>query len=135
MLDPRYCLLTDDTGYHSSNTTGDPSFVLGYENGGRGTTVTPGEPTTGLGPAIAFDEGGNFIKVRYGPLTLTDDPTPGDGDPGALADYHLTLGSPAIDAGTDLDTFLYPFTGFDYDFEPRPNGDDPDIGADEYYAP
>lgn len=123
-LNPQNCHLTGD---------GDPGFVLGYQNGGRGQTVLPGEPTTGLEPAIAFDEGGNFIKVRYGPLTLTSDPAPGDGMPGQVSDYHIVGGSPVIDAGLDL-TGDYPDLAVDYDGQARPNGAGVDIGADEYYA-
>jgi hypothetical protein len=41
-------------------------------------------------------------------------------------DYHLTSGSPAIDAGVEAGVTS------DLDGEPRPQGDAPDIGADEF---
>jgi len=52
---------------------------------------------------------------------------PAFADPSAW-DYHLTPGSPAIDAGVD--------SGVTSDFEgdPRPAGTAPDLGYDEYYT-
>jgi len=43
------------------------------------------------------------------------------------SDYHLTANSPAIDAGNT------PVATIDYDGNPIPNGEAPDIGAFEYY--
>jgi hypothetical protein len=117
-LNPQYCLLTDTAGYGPTNVSGDPQFLLGYENGGRGQTVLPGEPTTALQPTVAFDEGGNFIKVRYGPLTL------------GTSDYHISSGSPAAASGSMVTGI--PELTRDYDNEVRPNGA-VDIGADEYW--
>jgi len=57
---PRFSLLTDSTGFHPSNISGDPAFVNGYFNGSRGNTLLFTEFTT-LQTAGAFDEGGNFI--------------------------------------------------------------------------
>jgi parallel beta-helix repeat protein len=146
-LDPRYSILTSldpantvpwvDRGcnYHASNLIDDPVFAFEYFNGGRGTTVRPGEPTTAISVPAAFDEGGNFIQVRFGPLTLID-------AVGNASDYHIASGSPAVDAGLDLtgesDDLL-----MDFDVQPRPNPsatcgngqrkdlDCVDIGADE----
>ncbi|MEW6569801.1 MAG: hypothetical protein AB1390_01300 [Nitrospirota bacterium] len=117
-LNPQYCLLTNTAGYGPTNVSGDPQFALGYENGGRGQTVLPGEPTTALQPAVAFDEGGNFIKVRYGPLTV------------GTSDYHILSGSPAVSSGSMVSGI--PELTRDYDDEVRPNGG-VDIGADEYW--
>lgn len=54
----------------------------------------------------------------------------GSGDPGFVDatndDYHLTADSPARDAGTDVGVTT------DFEGDPRPFGDLPDIGADEY---
>ncbi|MDX2177796.1 MAG: GEVED domain-containing protein [Candidatus Sumerlaeia bacterium] len=64
----------------------------------------------------------------------TTDPSLVDADPKftdpANGDLHLQGGSPAIDAGTTL-------TGVDTDIDgdPRPVGNAPDIGADEFVAP
>jgi large repetitive protein len=121
---PTYSILTDTNGYDETNISQDPGFVSPYFNGGRGVTVVPGEGTTALQPAPAFDEGGNFIKVRFGPLTRCDDPNPGDGDPGICSDYHVTSGY----AGTDL-TGTYPDLTWDYDGDLRTAP--VDIGADE----
>ena len=66
---PVRSLLTDRrrlTG--GSNSSGDPLFVNPYFNGPRDNLNIP-EFTT-LQTAGAFDEGGNFLQVTFGPLTL-----------------------------------------------------------------
>jgi len=127
-LNPTYCVLTDTDGYDETNSSNDPGFIFPYFNGGRGLTVVPGEATTALQPAPAFDEGGNYIKVRFGPLTRCDDENPGDGNPGTCSDYHIAPGSSAVDAGTNL-TGTYPDLTWDYDGDLRTAP--VDIGADE----
>jgi hypothetical protein len=123
-LDPEYCLLTDPTGYDGSNVTGDPEFTEEYETGNRDNTVNLAEPTTIMAPP-AFDEGGNFIRVRYGPLTLADTTT------GVLlGDYHIAGTSPAVDAGVDL-SGTNALLAADFDGGARPAGGGVDIGADE----
>lgn len=59
--------------------------------------------------------------------TVTADPKLVNYQADGSGDYHLTAGSPAIDAGSALDA---PST--DYDGKPRPNGAGYDIGAYEY---
>jgi len=120
-LKPFYSLLTDVTGYDVSNISSDPLFVAEYVNGNRNTTTVTLEGTTSMQALPAFDEGGNFIRLRYGPLTQTDTVT------GLLlGDYHIqTTGSPAMDAGTDEGV------ADDFDGELRPNVVLFDIGADE----
>ncbi|MBU6435916.1 MAG: hypothetical protein KGQ77_00190 [Betaproteobacteria bacterium] len=56
---------------NASNVQGDPVFMASYFNGPR-NVVGQLEQTTmqGMQTAAAFDEGQNFIDVRYGPLTL-----------------------------------------------------------------
>jgi hypothetical protein len=125
-LNPRYSLLTDnaDNAFYlglATNITGDPAFVNPYLNGPRGG-VNIGEFKT-LQTAAAFDEGGNFIQVTFGPLTLVD----ADGTPTPLYDYHITTASDAVDAGAGGVNRL----AVDFDNEPRPQGVAADIGADE----
>lgn len=93
---------------------GDPLFVAGTFNGNRQTTTFLPEVNTAIAAPPALDEGGNFIRLRYGPLTQT-------------RDYHIGLGSSALDSGTNR------FITDDFDLESRPWGDGSDIGADEYH--
>ncbi len=116
LLDARFSLLTDIGGYHSSNVAGDPRFVSPYFNGPRDNLNIP-EFTT-LQTAAAFDEGGNFIQVTYGPLTLSGQ------------DYHIRALSLAIDRGGALAAGTGRLN-FDMDNQSRPLGAAADIGADE----
>jgi hypothetical protein len=135
-LDPQFNVLTslgpDVRGctYSGTNLTSDPMFVFEQFNGGRGTTVDPGDGTTSLQVPAAFDEGGNFIRVLFGPLTLCADSPPPNGDPGTCTDYHILLGSPAVDAGLNL-IGSWPDLDRDFDGQLRPIGPAVDIGADE----
>ena len=111
----------------SSLITGgpDPAFVAEYFNGDRGQTIIMPETVTAIQVPPAFDEGGNFIRVRFGPLTqtLADGIT-------LRGDYHVTAGSPVVDAGADLGG-VFADLDLDFDGESRPFGDGVDIGADE----
>ncbi len=143
-LNPQYCILTDKgedpghtydiTNIDEASNGADPALVKDYFNGSRGISIIQPEATTIQAPA-AFDEGGNFIRLRYGPLALCEDTVHGDGDPGICSDYHIQTGPDpardAIDAGTDL-TVLFPELSSDFDGELRPSGNTVDIGADEY---
>ena len=107
------CILSGD---------GDPAFVSEYVNGSRNTTTLILEGTTSMQAPPAFDEGGNFIRLRYGPLTQTDTKS------GLLlGDYHIQTGSSALDAASDLD----PAVTTEFDGEGRPGNGLNDIGADE----
>ena len=129
-LTPQSSLLTTLTGVRgesyagNGNITGDPLFVASYVNGGRVGSVVQPEVTTPLAPP-AFDEGGNFIKIRFGPLTLYT-------DAGELfGNYHIQAGSPAVNAGSSSFLGVFPALSFDFDGDTRPLGGAPDIGADE----
>jgi len=105
-LDPRFCILTNATGYHASNIAADPLFVSAYFNGDRGQTIILPGATTSIATAPAFDEGGNFIDVRFGPLTPT-------------GDYHIGISSPARNAAGSVpsDNEL----DFEFDGDARPD--------------
>jgi hypothetical protein len=91
-------------------------FVAEYFNVGRTSTV--------IQVPAAGDEGGNFIRPNYNPLSLYTDATPNDGDPGTLyGDYHILPNPLALNAGTSI----IPATDIDNDDRTV----DPDIGADE----
>jgi hypothetical protein len=89
--------------------------------------------TTALQAVPAFDEGGNFIRVRFEPIRLTDPLTDLP-----LRDFHLGNASPARAAANVL---LGPGSGLaqllvDFDGQPRPAPlvslrPYPDMGADE----
>jgi hypothetical protein len=112
----------------------DPLFVSSYFNGNRQPApIIPGA-TTLIDTAATVDEGGNFIEVRYGPLTRWNCPVGGNGQPTTVncpnefGDYHLRTGSPAINAGNNA---VAPATDYDLLPRARSTADPADIGADE----
>jgi hypothetical protein len=117
LLNPVFSVLTDTTGYAASNLSVDPSFVAGYVNGQPGQTIQQPELTTGIATAAAFDEGGNWIDVRFGPLTPS-------------GNYHLNAGSPVINMGSQAQCAAPANCLIDIDRQVRSNP--PDIGADEW---
>lgn len=74
--------------------------------------------------------------IRGGTGNITSDPQ--FVDP-ANEDFHIRLSSPCIDAGTYVSGLTEDFEGdprpYDGTYEPRGDGSDFDIGADEYIAP
>lgn len=129
LLNPRFSLLTDATGYHGSNKTGDPAFSNPVHNVGRNETLLFPEATV-LQTAGAFDEGGNFIQVSYGPLSLLEPGASGNpADNTTQFDYHLTVASAAINEAANVNANGQ--LGLDIDKDMRPNGGSNDIGADE----
>jgi len=93
-LDPQNCLLTDATGYAPSNIDGsgyvpDDLFLSAYVNTANGSTIQQLELTTTIEVQPAFDEGGNFIQVRFGPLEPSGDYTVVDGV-FVFADYIIS---------------------------------------------
>ena len=98
-LSPRYTVFSlDYSGPGAANGTNklesDAGFIAGYVNGERGQTITVPEVGSSIVAQPAFDEGGNYIDVRYGPLSLNVEAPLA----GAPSDYHLdtALPSPAI---------------------------------------
>lgn len=133
-LSPRYSLLTNLAGYGGAgNITGDPMFVAEYFNGDKSQTIQQPELTSSIATAPAFDEGGNWIDVHFGPLTtrnaivLPNCPVVGSC---LIGDYHLQTGSPALGSGI-FSSPLTPVTDFDGQLRPMPVLTPPDIGADE----
>ncbi len=106
----------------------DPLFISDFPVSDVGQTINQPEATVPA-TAAAFDEGGNFIDVRYGPLVLT-------------GNYHLDGVSPMLNAGSFNTLQALAFdngTGgaavaVDIDFNIRPNNGAVDIGADEGQA-
>ncbi len=113
-LNPLGSVLTDITGYDASNRAVDPQFVAPYVNGGPSHTLVAG-PLTLIETIPAFDEGGNFIDLSMGPLTLT-------------GDYHLQAGSLVVDSGMAVND---PLLATDIDGDLRPSGGGVEPGADE----
>jgi len=130
VLDPNFSILTnldDEAGFpgttnydDGTNIISDPLFVSEYFNRDRNDAITIPEATT-IAIQGAFDEGGNFIDIRFGPLTLND--------PTEFGDYHITSGSPAEDTGAAVSGVGG--LGSDFDDDVRPQGAGPDRGADE----
>jgi hypothetical protein len=106
-LAPAYSVLTDTTGYPSTNLNSNPTVVSQYCNGSRtppelgsaGYQVPPGisdatvpNPIFNLTPAATVDEGNNWVNISWGPLAMTN-PVTG----ATLGNYALASSSPAID--------------------------------------
>jgi len=99
----------------------DPGFVFEYVNGNRAPTINLPENTTAIAAPPAFDEGGNFIRLRFGPLTRIRSAA-GDPNIGSLyGDLHLQASN---NGGAAI-------AGIIDDFDGDPRNDPPDIGADE----
>jgi hypothetical protein len=86
-LNPISSTLTSTAGYAAGNTSTAPVFAAEYFNGSQGQTIQQPELTTSIATAGAFDEGGNWITVRFGPLSqYWICPTPGACQ--LYGDYH-----------------------------------------------
>jgi hypothetical protein len=123
-LNPQRSILTSTAGYPGNNSSANPSFLSEYCNGAR-TLRTPSPPWGPMQVLAEVAEGGNFIDVRYGPLTQS---WPAGSAPW---NYHIASASPAIDYSPSG-----PSTGVTHDFDNqgRPQGPRVDLGADEVAA-
>lgn len=144
-LTPDHSILSDllgTNGYDNGhvNKAADPGFTAAYVNGNRKPSpFVPGFSTL-IDTAATSDEGGNFIDIRYGPLTqwncLNPDGTVKSPQSAAncppYGNYHLAAGSPAIDAGANrTNSNGVPTADFDGDGRAATAVD---IGADEVGA-
>jgi len=115
--------ITSLTSTTSLFTGGTPAFIEPYFNQAPGVTIQQPEASTTLIATPAFDEGGNYITVRFGPLTTSDFGAAYHG-----GDYHIGATSGALGIGANL-TATYPLTASDIDGDPRLGATD--AGADE----
>lgn len=145
-LTPDHSILSDllgadayDNGH--GNLAADPTLVSPNANGNRKPSPFMPEFTTTIETAATSDEGGNFIDVRYGPLTLWNCLNP-DGtvkSPQSAANcplfgnFHLRAGSPAVNRGLAR-TASNGVPAIDIDGQARPAAAI-DIGADELTVP
>ncbi|MEO8679032.1 MAG: choice-of-anchor D domain-containing protein [Vicinamibacterales bacterium] len=113
----------------SGTTTGGaaaPAFLKTYVNVDRRNSYQQAEVTTILAPA-ALDEGGNFIRPQFGPLSLTKL------DDTRFSNYHTSAGVNGVNLATGGGGYgagnVPAALTFDIDSEPRPAT--PDRGADE----
>ncbi len=117
-LSPTYSLLTAPTG--ATNIGGNPIFHAPYFNGSPAVTIQEVEPTSGVVVQPAFDEGGNYIDIKFVPLTqeifVGGNPSAGvPGVPTAPATFYNYVPkssagapSPVVGAGTNAVIGLYP---------------------------
>jgi hypothetical protein len=130
-LNPRYSVLTANiAGYTGvGNRFTDPKLVTQYCNGARalpGVQFEPGVaflPPFQLAAAAALNEGGNFVDLTFGPLSLNNPGTPAI----VNGNYHLLdTTSSAYNTALNLGA-----TDHDFDGQSRPQDVVTDIGADE----
>jgi hypothetical protein len=101
----------------------DAGFIADYVNGDRGETIVMPEAGSSIVAQPAFDEGGNFIDVRFGPLSLNVEAPLA----GAPSNYHLDVpSSPAIESAVTKGTAV-----LQSDIDGDTRADPWDIGADE----
>ncbi len=125
-LNPQYSVLTSTAGYAGTNSSAAPAFVATYFNGPRNPAIIPPDGTPGIAVPAAFDEGGNFIRPQFGPLSLFK------ADGSRWGDYHV--GSGVVGQGLNA---MFGGAGsvpatllMDYDRQARPQAT-PHRGADQ----
>ena len=130
----------------NGNSAAAPAFVNLYFNTDRRQAYQVGETTgeaTLISVPAALDEGGNFIRPQFGPLSLEN---PNSGQPGQgpfFGNYHLTAGvnggalcgGGSLYGGSCTTNNQVPVTLLtDFDQQGRPTGA-PHRGADQVIAP
>ena len=112
-LNPTTSVLTSTAGYSSTNISTDPQFNTTYFNS---STASKGLllPPEAYAAFATLDEGGNFVDVSYGPLTIT-------------GDYRFRPALRPIDKGASTFAPNHDILG-----TKRPQGAGYDIGAFEY---
>jgi hypothetical protein len=94
------------SGTGTGVSTGDPGLVKLYCNGSRANPAykfEPGQPFLppfSLAAGVTLDEAGNFVDLRYGPLSLSDPLQPGFV---AFGNYHVTTAGAAYNKGAGAD--------------------------------
>jgi hypothetical protein len=101
--------------------------VSPYYNGDRRQTYQQAEVTTILAPA-AFDEGGNFIRPQFGPLSLQL-------SSGAFyGNYHVTSGATGQALNLVYGASIPAALQVDFDRQARPTVTPAHRGADQKLA-
>jgi hypothetical protein len=123
-------------------STNDPGLTKIYCNGPRANPAfkfEPGQPFLppfSLAAGVTLDEAGNFVDLKYGPLSLSDPLQPGYV---AYGDYHVTGTGSAYNNGVLADPqSLVAATRFDFGGAARPalgRVSGVDIGATQVTVP
>jgi hypothetical protein len=125
-------VLTNTTGYDPSNTSAAPTFLKQYFNGDRRHAYQQTELVTAIQVPASFNEGGNFIRPQFGPLSLQD---PIAADHPFLSDYHVSsgVGGQALNIAYGGLLGVPATLAFDFDGDPRPTSGAslPHRGADQ----
>jgi FtsP/CotA-like multicopper oxidase with cupredoxin domain len=96
---PVSSVLTSTAGYEGlGNTSSPPAFVAEYLNTDRRTAYAMPDIYNPMQAPAAFDEGGNFIRPQFGPLSLEAQVRPFWGN------YHVSQGS----VGANLNVLYAP---------------------------
>ena len=96
-LNPTYSIVSTPGYTGIGNFASDPTLANPYCNGSRanpGLHFEPGTPflpTFQMSPNATLDEAGNFVDLRYGPISLAGN-----------WDYSIHAGSAAVDKGTRM---------------------------------
>jgi hypothetical protein len=113
-IEPRYSVFTDTTANRAAFPAGaldsfcaatDPFVGSAFRcnqfaAANTGTLfLNPNNFTSSLQSAVTVDEGGNYVNVIFGPLTLSDIDAAGNVLPTLFANYRLANGAVAINAG------------------------------------